>query len=229
MRGRRGTYVGNPWTDDITHVLWFGISTTGITTWRSRASSRGRDLFTRSETFSRWEPTRGWRASAFPLPPGNRKGEGRRLRTTFSQRPFRVRLPGPVLIYGQGFNFLGEFLPSQHRDQTRWDHPGATGATPWWSLFTREWSVAARSTGRSVRVRRISPAGIISGRKTSWSSSQGKGGSGPSRPIPDISRQPLPRVPGPGYKHTDRDFDDDTDELLLQGLFIVGFERPDPF
>ena len=31
------------------------------------------------------------------------------------------------------------------------------------------------------------------------------------------------------YKHTDRDFDDDTDELLLQALFIGGFEQPNPF
>ena len=31
------------------------------------------------------------------------------------------------------------------------------------------------------------------------------------------------------YKHTDRDFDENSDEIMLQALFIAGFERPEPF
>jgi hypothetical protein len=31
------------------------------------------------------------------------------------------------------------------------------------------------------------------------------------------------------YKHTDRDFDESSDEFMLQALFIAGFERPEPF
>ncbi|MEE9182214.1 MAG: hypothetical protein V3U33_06595, partial [candidate division NC10 bacterium] len=31
------------------------------------------------------------------------------------------------------------------------------------------------------------------------------------------------------YKHTNRDFDENSDEIMLQALFIAGFERPEPF
>jgi len=31
------------------------------------------------------------------------------------------------------------------------------------------------------------------------------------------------------YKHTDRNYAEDSDEILAQALFIIGFERPGPF
>jgi hypothetical protein len=31
------------------------------------------------------------------------------------------------------------------------------------------------------------------------------------------------------YKHTDRNYAEDSDEVLAQALFIIGYERPQPF
>ena len=31
------------------------------------------------------------------------------------------------------------------------------------------------------------------------------------------------------YKHTQRNYAEDSQEILLQALFIIGYERPEPF
>ena len=224
--GSANLQFGNPWTDDITHVLWFGIFN-GDNDVAFEGEFTRPVYFTRSETFFEVGANAGMELG-LSFATGNRKEEDERLRTTLANVHFEFDYRDPILIYGQGFNFLGEFFLADIEDQTGGTTRSYGGYALGEYLLTREWSVAARFDWSECPGFAGSPCRNDFGEEDIVEFEPGEGREWAFSPIL-IYRASRFLEFRAQYKHTDRDFDDDTDELLLQGLFIVGFERPDPF
>ncbi|MFQ5990210.1 MAG: iron chelate uptake ABC transporter family permease subunit [Candidatus Methylomirabilales bacterium] len=218
--------LANPWTDDLTHTLWFGVFS-GENEVAFQGAAFDRPVwFGRFETFIEAGDSTGMELG-LAFAQGEHEGDGDRLRTTLANVHFELDYRDPILVYGKGFNFLGEFYLSDIEDVTGGTTRSYGGYALGQYLLTREWSIGARfdysqcpGFENSICRNNISDPdlGFVPGEGREWAIS------------PILIFQPSRFLQFRAqYKHTDRDFDDDSDEILLQALFIAGFERPEPF
>ncbi len=219
----------NPWTDDITHTLWFGVySGENEVAFQGAAFDRP-VYFSRFEAFIEAGPSTGMEFGV-AFAQGERREDAfgdDRLRTTLANVHFEFDYRDPVLVYGQGFNFLGEFFLADVEDQTGGTTRSYGGYALGQYLLTREWSVGARFDWSECPGLEESPCrnnfgdddlAFIPGEGREWAIS------------PILTYQPSRFLEFRSqYKYTDRDFDENSHELMFQALFIVGFERPEPF
>lgn len=216
---------GNLWSDEITHLLWFGIFN-GDNDVAFGGEFRRPVYFTRFETFFEVGAGAGMEIG-LSLATGDRREEDKRLRTTLANVHFEFDYRDPILVYGQGFNFLGEFFLGDVEDETGGTTRSYGGYALAQYLLTREWSVGARFDWSECPGFEESPCRnnfadasleFVPGQGREWAVS------------PIVIYRPSRFLQFRAqYKHTDRDFDKASDELMLQALFIIGFERPTPF
>lgn len=218
--------LANPWTDDMTHVLWFGIFN-GDNDVAFQGGAFDRPVwFGRFETFYEVSSSAGAELG-LAFAQGHREEEAMTLRTTLANVHFEFDYRDPVLVYGKGFNFLGEFFLSDIEDVNGGTTRSYGGYALGQYLFARGWSVGARfdysqCPGFENSICRNNfedpDMPFVPGEGREWAIS------------PILIYQPSRFLQFRAqYKHTNRDFDENSDEIMLQALFIAGFERPEPF
>lgn len=243
--------VGNPWTPTITHLLWFGLYNGDNDVAFHGGTVNKPVYFSRFETFFEVGPRSGaelgisfatGRGNALEMVKVKEEDENgtaeEDMTNAFDQvllrnDAARVNLLNahfefdwrhPVLTLYRGFNVLIELFYSNTSVDGGTHLEGEGGYALAEYLFTRRWSVGTRvdyvhscpGFPNSLCTRIESDKDIEDRRE--WAAS-GILTFKPSRFL-NFRLQ---------YKHTDRNYAEDSDEILAQALFIIGFERPGPF
>jgi zinc transport system permease protein len=232
---------GNPWSDKMTHILWFGIYSGENDTAFDGGESDRLVYFTRFETFYEFGPRAGGEFGV-SFATGKRNG----LRLAAEDNGNGAEANGPTLLRGKldtvllnahvefdwrpallsqerGFSFLGEFFyaKAERLEQKAVHSVGGYALTQY--QFSRRWAIGARFDAvecpgfdNSLCTRIASNTPVE--KRFEWAVS----------PILTFmpSRFLSFRLQ---YKHTARNYAEDSDEILAQALFIIGFERPKPF
>jgi zinc transport system permease protein len=221
---------GNPWSDKITHMLWFGIYNGENDTAFDGGALDSLVYFARAETFYEFGPRAGAELGvSFATgerrepPPGDTDGEAEDLSTTLLNA--HVEFDWRPAIYSQerSFGFLGEFFYTiaERAGQSDLHRLGGYALTQY--QFSRRWAIGARFDATEC-------PGFANSLCTRIAS---------SKPIEERFEWAISPIltfmPSRflslrfQYKHTDRNYTDDSDELMAQALFIIGYERPEPF
>lgn len=233
--GNLNYQFGNPWSDRLTHIVWFGIYNGENDTAFDGGQSDKPVYFTRAETFLELAPRMGAELG-FSFAAGKRNagllgadnddngiefmaGE---LDTTLFNLHFELDWQPAVLSRTQGFSFLGElFYTIAERIED--DDLRSVGGYTLTQYRYRRWAIGARFDAAECPGFDNSLCARIESDKSiedrfEWAIS------------PILSFSPSRfltfRIQ---YKHTDRNYADDSNEILAQALFIIGYERPEPF
>ena len=233
---------GNPWSDKITHVLWFGLYGGENDTAFSGGEANKPVYFTRFETFFELAPRAAGeigisfaagKRNAFRPDAGNGNGDEEngngqeilpgRLDTLLVNMHFELDWRPTLFSQERGFGFLGEFFyaKAERLAQSTVRSFGGYALTEY--QFGRRWALGARfdaamcpgfDNSLCTRIESDTPVAD----RFEWAIS----------PILTFmpSRFLTFRVQ---YKHTERNYAEDSDEILAQALFIIGYERPQPF
>ena len=233
---------GNPWSEKITHILWFGLYGGENDTAFHGGEANKPVYFTRFETFFELGTRAGaelgisfaaGKRNAFRLTEENgngaeENGNGQellrgRLETLLVNMHFELDWRPALYSQERGFGFLGEFFyaRAERLAQSTVRSFGGYALTEY--QFSRRWAVGARFDAamcpgfdNSLCTRIASDTPVEE--RFEWALS----------PIVTFrpSRWLSFRVQ---YKHTERNYAEHSDELLAQALFIIGYERPEPF
>lgn len=232
---------GNPWSDAMTHVVWLGVYSGDNEVAFNGGEANRPVWFARTEAFVELGPRAGTEfglsyatghtnaveefedeatgAEIAILRPGA-------LRTHLANIHFEYDWQPPVLTAYRGFNFLGEVFYANVEEL----EGGNRDAWGTYALaeyrFARQWSAGGRldyvdgcpflTSLCNAEIFEDSDRALENRRE--WAVS------------PILTFQPSRFLSlRAQYKHTERNYGDDSDDLLLQALFIIGFERPDPF
>jgi hypothetical protein len=228
----------NPWSDTITHVLWFGLYSGENDTAFHGGEATKPVYFTRFETFFELAPRAGAELG-LSFAAGKRNavvhgngdddnGNGQEIRrgrldTLLVNMHFELDWRPALYSQERGFGFLGEFFYARaERLQRSTVHSfGGYALTEY--QFSRRWALGARVDAamcpgfdNSLCTRIDSDTSVED--RFEWALS----------PILTFrpSRFLTFRLQ---YKHTDRNYAENSDEILAQALFIIGYERPEPF
>jgi hypothetical protein len=231
---------GNPWSDKITHVLWFGLYSGENDTAFHGGEADKPVYFTRFETFFELGPRAGaelglafaaGKRNAFRLAEENGNGDDEngqellrgRLKTLLVNMHFELDWRPALFTQERGFGFLGEFFYARaNRLQQKTVHSfGGYALTEY--QFSRRWAIGARFDAamcpgfdNSLCTRIASDTPVQD--RFEWAFS------------PILTFRPSRFLSFRlQYKHTDRNYAEDSDEILAQALFIIGYERPEPF
>jgi zinc transport system permease protein len=229
---------GNPWSDTITHVLWFGLYSGQNDTAFHGGEATKPVYFTRFETFFELAPRAGAELG-FSFAAGKRNagvnGNGDddngnsqeirrgRLDTLLVNMHFELDWRPALYSQERGFGFLGEFFYARAERLERSTIHSFGGYALTEYQFTRRWSLGGRVDAamcpgfdNSLCTRIDSDTPVED--RFEWAFS----------PILTFrpSRFLTFRLQ---YKHTDRNYAENSDEILAQALFIIGYERPEPF
>ncbi len=228
---------GDPWSDKLTHLIWFGLYNGDNDVAFHGGKANKPVYFTRFETFFEVGPRAGAELGvSFATGSSNRtirleeNGEevevlerGTR-RTNLVNAHLEFDWRHPVLTLYRGFNLLAEVYYSNVSEGGGTHLEGLGGYILSEALLARRWSIGARLdyVGRCPGFENSLCTRIESDRdiedRREWAAS----GILTFRPSRFLSLRLQ-------YKHTDRNYARDSDEILAQALFIIGFERPGPF
>jgi zinc transport system permease protein len=236
---------GNPWSEKLTHLLWFGIYSGENDTAFTGGQSDKPVYFARAETFFELGPrlgaelgvsfAAGKRNAGLLEEEGdngeNGDGEGEedaegllrgRLDTTLFNLHFEVDWQPAVYSRERGFTFLSEFFYSI-AERLQDDDLHSVGGYALTQYRFGRWGIGARvdaaecpgfDNSLCTRVESDKPVED----RFEWAIS------------PILSFSPSRFLTFRlQYKHTERNYAGDSDELLAQALFIIGYERPEPF
>lgn len=225
---------GNPWSDATTHIAWIGAYS-GDNEVAFHGGQADRPVwFTRFETFHELGPRAGMElglsyargyANGFDEDTGALLAPGSQ-RSQLSNIHFEFDWQHPVLTAYRGFNFLGELFYSDVEELAG----GSLNAWGTYALaeyrFARQWSAGARAdyVDGCPFPNSLCASEIFEDAARELEDRREWAGSAiltfkPSRYL-NLRAQ---------YKHTDRNYAQNSDDLMLQALFIIGFERPGPF
>jgi hypothetical protein len=234
---------GNPWSEKLTHLLWFGIYSGENDTAFDGGQSDKPVYFARAETFFELGPRMGAELGV-SFAAGKRNagvleenGNGEeddeedddvaellrgRLDTMLFNLHFEIDWQPAVYSRDRGFTFLSEFFYSI-AERLQDDDLHSVGGYALTQYRFGRWGIGARvdaaecpgfDNSLCTRVESDKPVED----RFEWAIS------------PILSFSPSRFLTFRlQYKHTERNYADDSDELLAQALFIIGYERPEPF
>ncbi len=224
---------GNPWSDKTTHLAWLGLYNGDNEVAFHGGQADRPVLFARFETF-RELGTRSGAELGLSFARGYTNGIDETtgephpgaLRSQLANIHFQYAWQHPVLTAYKGFNFLGELYHSDAEDLVI----GNLNAWGTYALaeyhFAREWFIGARLDyvdGCPFRNSLCNAESFANSEKEledrrEWAVS------------PILTYKPSRYLNlRAQYKHTNRNYAENSDDLMLQALFIIGFERPGPF
>ncbi|ETX09293.1 DUF4200 domain-containing protein [Candidatus Entotheonella palauensis] len=254
---------GNPWSDKLTHLLWFGIYAGENNTAFNGGNLDKPVYFARAETFfelgTRAGAELGISFAAGQRPAGDVAGDddddddngnggmvdddddddddngdddngddegmavsGGSLDTFLFNVHFEIDWQPSVYSLDRGFSLLSEFFYAHaEREDDDIDSFGGYVLTQY--RLNSRWAIGGRfdasecpGFANSLCVQIDSDKPIEE--RFEWAIS------------PILSYSPSRFLTFRlQYKHTDRNYADDSDELMAQALFIIGYERPEPF
>jgi ABC-type Mn2+/Zn2+ transport system permease subunit len=225
---------GNPWSDRLTHLLWFGIYSGENDTAFTGGLSDTPVYFARLETFVELTPrtgaeigvsfATGKRHARLPAADDNEAEPLRRkLNTTLVN--FHLQLDWKPAVYSQeqGFSLQGELfytIAERLDDSERHSLGGYALAqyqfAPRWAIGGRFDAVQCPGFDNSLCAR-IESNTLVADR-FEWAVS------------PILSFRPSRFLTFRlQYKHTERNYADNSEEILAQAIFIIGYERPELF
>jgi ABC-type Mn2+/Zn2+ transport system permease subunit len=231
---------GNPWSEKMTHVLWFGLYGGENDTAFSGGEANKPVYFTRFETFYEFTPRAGaelgisfaaGKRNAFRPDAGNGNAENSNSQVTLPGRLDTLLVNAhiqaswrPLLLTEErAFGFVGELFYSKAERLVQSPVRSFGGYALTQYQFSRRWTIGARFDAamcpgfdNSLCTRIVSNTPVED--RFEWAVS----------PILTLMPSRFLRF-RLQYKHTDRNYAEDSDEILLQALFIIGFERPQPF
>jgi hypothetical protein len=196
--------IPNPWN---THLLfWLGIYNGDNPVAFHGGEARKPAYFSRLEVFRELGPSSGLEIGTAVIT-GVNDPEGE-FRTTMENVHFELEWKHPVLSQYKSFDWGGEVFLSQRE--------GIEGTEDSIGLYTfaqyqlsRRWFIGGRYDYSQLPTdsssREWAASGIITFQPSRFS---------------------VVRVQ---YKHTDRNFDENVEEVFFQFRFVIGFERPEPF
>ncbi len=239
----------NPWSDKLTHLLWFGIYQGENDTAFNGGNLDRPVYFARAETFfelgTRAGAELGISFAAGQRPAGGLAGgddddddddngdddddgddemvvSGGALDTFLLNVHFEVDWQPSIYSLDRGFSFLGElFYAHAEREDDDIDSFGGYALAQY--RLNSRWAIGARFDASECPGFANSLCALIESDKSiedrfEWAFS------------PIISYSPSRFLTFRlQYKHTDRNYADNSDELMAQALFIIGYERPEPF
>ncbi len=252
---------GNPWSDKLTHLLWFGMYSGENNTAFNGGNLDRPVYFARAETFfelgTRAGAELGISFAAGQRPAGggsddddddddgpvaddddddddndgddddddgdDDNGGSSALDTFLFNVHFEIDWQPAIYSLDRGFSFLGEFFYA-HAEQEDGDDIDSIGgyALAQYRLNSR-WAIGGRFDASECPGFANSLCAQIESDKPiedrfEWAIS------------PILSYSPSRFLTFRlQYKHTERNYADDSDELMAQVLFIIGYERPEPF
>ena len=196
--------IPNPWN---THLLfWLGIYNGDNPVAFHGGEARKPAYFSRLEVFRELGPSSGLEIGTAVIT-GVNDPEGE-FRTTMENVHFELEWKHPVLSQYKSFDWVGEVFLSQRE--------GIQGTEDSIGLYTfaqyqlsRRWFVSGRYDYSQLPTdsssREWAASGIFSFKPSRFSTVRVQ------------------------YKHIDRNFDENVDEVFFQFRFVIGFERPEPF
>ncbi len=244
---------GNPWSDKLTHLLWFGMYAGENGTAFNGGNLDRPVYFARAETFFELG-TRAGAELGISFAAGQRPADGTggddddddnaggngdddddddddngmavsggALDTFLLNVHFEIDWQPAVYSLDRGFSFLGELFYA-HAERDDDDDIDSFGgyALAQYRLNSR-WAIGGRFDASECPGFANSLCALIDSDKPieerfEWAIS------------PVLSYSPSRFLTFRlQYKHTDRNYADDSDELMAQALFIIGYERPEPF
>lgn len=196
--------IPNPW--DVPMLLWFGVFNGDNDIAFHGGEARKPIYFTRYELFAELGPATGFEiGTAFITGYNDKEGE---FRTTMENVHVELEWQDPLYSQYKSFTWVGELYLSQRE--------GIEGTEDSFGLYTyaqyqvsRRWFITGRYDYSQLPEDSDSHEWLAGGAITFQ----------PSR----FSRF---RVQ---YDHVESNFEESRDELFFQMLFIIGFERPEPF
>lgn len=232
---------GNPWSDKMTHLAWLGVySGDNEVAFNGGAANRP-VWFARFETFRELGPREGaelglsyatGHTNAVEEFEDEATGEELEifrpgaLRTHLANIHFEYDWQPPVLTAHRGFNFLGEvfYANVEELEGGKRDTWGAYALAEY--RFARRWSASGRLDyvdgcpfERSLCASELfEDSNKALENRREWAVS----------PILTYTPSRFLSLRAQ-YKHTERNYGRDSDDLLFQALFIIGFEQPEPF
>ncbi len=196
--------IPNPW--DIPMLFWFGVFNGDNEVAFHGGEAREPAFFTRFELFSELGPATGLELG-FSFITGPNDPEGK-FRTTMENAHFELEWKHP--LYGQyrSLTLFGELYISQKEQPDSTENSFGLYTIAEYQL-SRRWFITGRYDYSQLPEDSDSEEWLVGGALTFQ----------PSR----FSRFRFQ------YNHMDSNFDEPKDELFFQLLFIIGFERPEPF
>jgi hypothetical protein len=225
---------GNPWSERLTHLLWFGIYSGENDTAFTGGLSNKPVYFARIETFVELGPRTGAEIGV-SFATGKRNARlgaadddsaellRGKVKTTLFNVHFELDWKPAVYSRDQGFSLQGEFFYTIAERLGASDLHSVGGYALTQYQFTSRWAIGARVDAvqcpgfdNSLCARIESDKAVAD--RFEWAVS----------PILSFmpSRFLTLRLQ---YKHTERNYADASDEILAQAIFIIGYERPEPF
>jgi zinc transport system permease protein len=196
--------IPNPW--DVHMLFWLGIYNGDNEIAFHGGEARKPAYFSRFEVFQELGPATGFEVGTAVMT-GVNDPEGE-FRTTLENIHFELEWKHPVLSQYKSFDWVGEIFLSQRE--------GIQGTEDSIGLYTfaqyqlsRRWFIGGRYDYSQLPTDSNSREWAISGIFS-------------FKP----SRFSTVRVQ---YKHIDRNFDENVEEVFFQFRFVIGFERPEPF
>jgi zinc transport system permease protein len=232
---------GNPWSEKLTHLLWFGIYSGENDTAFDGGQADKLVFFARAETFFELGPRLGaelgvsfaaGKRNASLLDEEDDNGENGngeeedddagRLDTMLFNVHLEVDWQPAVHSRDRGFTFLSEFFYSiaERLDDDDLHSLGGYALTQYrfgrWGIGARFDAAECPGFDNSLCTRVESGEPVED--RFEWAIS------------PIVSFSPSRFLTFRlQYKHTERNYADNSDEILAQALFIIGYERPEPF
>ena len=234
---------GNPWSDKLTHLVWFGMyAGENITRRLTAAVWIGPSTSPAPKPFLSWAfgPAPNWalvlpRDSARPAAPSAMMttmttrmrttamtDNGGSLDTYLVNIHFEIDWQPATYSLDRGFSFLGEFFYA-HAEREDDDIDSIGGYALAQYRLNSRWAIGGRFDASECPGFANSLCALIDSDKPieerfEWAMS------------PILSYAPSRFLTFRlQYKHTGRNYADHSDELMAQALFIIGYERPEPF
>ena len=234
---------GNPWSDKLTHLVWFGMYAGENNTAFNGGSLDKPVYFARAETFFELGVrtgaelgisfAAGQRAAGGPIDDDDDDDNGEAadddeddnggsLDTYLVNIHFEIDWQPATYSLDRGFSFLGEFFYAHaEREDDDIDSMGGYALAQY--RLNSRWAIGGRFDASECPGFANSLCALIDSDKPieerfEWAIS------------PILSYAPSRFLTFRlQYKHTGRNYADNSDELMAQALFIIGYERPEPF
>ena len=232
---------GNPWSDKLTHLVWFGMYAGENSTAFNGGSLDRPVYFARAETFFELGVrtgaelgvsfAAGQRSAGGPVGDDDDDDDdddngdddnGGSLDTYLANIHFEIDWQPATYSLDRGFSFLGEFFYA-HAEREDGDIDSVGGYALAQYRLNSRWAIGGRFDASECPGFANSLCVLIDSDKPieerfEWAIS------------PILSYAPSRFLTFRlQYKHTGRNYADHSDELMAQALFIIGYERPEPF